>query len=118
MTLHQCSSIQRRSNIWDLKYAFSKILKCIFVFLSVACNKRKREDEEETEKKVVQEGMSWWNCMMLDMPQENTRPQAVTVQRPQAVPVHRNIQQASTTSQTAAWPQQVQGSNSGHMSSR
>lgn len=48
-----------------------------------ASNKRKRDDEQEAEKKVVQEGMSWWNCLMLDMPYENTRPRAVPVARQQ-----------------------------------
>lgn len=48
---------------------------------NLSSNKRKRDEEDtkqedsSTRKCVVQEGFSWWTCLMYDMPQSKSKPQ-------------------------------------------
>lgn len=49
--------------------------------------KRKRDNEDsepvkETQKCTVQEGFSWWTCLMYDMPKSMSKPQPVPKESP------------------------------------
>jgi len=43
--------------------------------------KRSRNQDQQatatSDKRVVEEGMSWWTCLMLDLPYNHTKPHPV-----------------------------------------
>ena len=78
---------------YDVSFAVQYTSSCnsnLFVCL-IDSRKRKREGESKSEKCVVKEGgMSWWTCLMLGVPHENSRPKAVPVKRQESA-THKTL---------------------------